>query len=238
MSYLSEVLADSPLLYWRLDENPPGTGTAADTSGNGRTGTYVASPTSVTGLVPSDSDAAVSFDGSSQWVNATYNPFSTGVTRTFECWLVRDATTTADAFFGSTSAANPVIVRFDSGANTISMWTDGGQASQTWVGPFAAATTLYIAITYDGTAKQATLWVNAISQGVKTFSTDFNGTPGNLTVAKRGSGQDPFDGTIDEFAVYGTDIGSARISAHYSAGITLVSDNQNIVTGTYGRGSC
>ncbi len=42
-SYSASVLADSPLAYWRLGE-ASGT-TAADASGNGRTGSYLNTPT-------------------------------------------------------------------------------------------------------------------------------------------------------------------------------------------------
>ncbi len=83
-AYSDLVISKSPLLYWQLDEGTPGTGTAADASGNGRTGTYVASPTSISGLMPG-STAAVDFNGSSQWVTSTYNPFATNTSLTFEC---------------------------------------------------------------------------------------------------------------------------------------------------------
>ena len=42
-SYSSSVLADSPLAYWRLGESSGST--AADASGNGRTGSYLNTPT-------------------------------------------------------------------------------------------------------------------------------------------------------------------------------------------------
>ena len=66
--YSQTVLADSPRAYWRLGE-ASGT-SAADASGNGRTGSYVASPTlGVPGALTGDSNTAVGFNGSSQYVN-------------------------------------------------------------------------------------------------------------------------------------------------------------------------
>jgi hypothetical protein len=59
MSYESEVLADAPLIYWRLGDSS-GT-TAVDDSGNGIDGTYYNSPTlGVSGLIV-DADSAVNF---------------------------------------------------------------------------------------------------------------------------------------------------------------------------------
>ena len=70
-AYRDSVLADSPAAYWRLGE-PSGT-TAADASGNNRTGSYVGSPTlGVGGALVGDSNTAVSFNGSSQYVEVPY----------------------------------------------------------------------------------------------------------------------------------------------------------------------
>lgn len=58
--FASEVLADSPLLYWRIGESS-GT-TAVDSSGNGRDGTYFGSPTlGVPGMIRGDANTTASF---------------------------------------------------------------------------------------------------------------------------------------------------------------------------------
>lgn len=78
MSYLSEVLADSPLGYWRLDETS-GT-TLADSSGNSETGSYINSPTlGQPSLLLTDPATSVNFNGTNQyatiagaaWMNVT-----------------------------------------------------------------------------------------------------------------------------------------------------------------------
>ena len=63
MTYASEVLADTPLAYYRLGE-ASGT-TLVDSSGNARDGTYAGSPTlgAASLLVSDPSNTAVSFDG-------------------------------------------------------------------------------------------------------------------------------------------------------------------------------
>jgi hypothetical protein len=56
--YRSTVLADNPVLYWRLGE-APGATTAADSSPNNRPGTYSGSPTlGVPGLIVNDPNTA------------------------------------------------------------------------------------------------------------------------------------------------------------------------------------
>ncbi len=67
MAYADVVLADSPLAYYRLGESS-GT-TMTDSSGNGRHGTYVGSPTlGAAGLVPGDTCA--DFDGVNDYAAA------------------------------------------------------------------------------------------------------------------------------------------------------------------------
>lgn len=64
-AYPSAVLADGPAGYWRLGE-PTGTPTAADSSGNGRPGTYSQVVLGGSGALVTDLDTAASFSGSSQ----------------------------------------------------------------------------------------------------------------------------------------------------------------------------
>jgi hypothetical protein len=81
------VLADAPTAYWRLDD----TGSlAADVSGNGLTGTISSGVTKMTpGLLTGNLDTAMTFDGSTGWLNMG-NPSglipSTGNGLSFEFW--------------------------------------------------------------------------------------------------------------------------------------------------------
>src|SRR5262249_20602336 len=67
-AYQTEVLADTPLAYWRLGDTS-GT-TATDASGNGRHGTYQNSPTlNQTGALVGDANGSVLLNGSTQYVS-------------------------------------------------------------------------------------------------------------------------------------------------------------------------
>ena len=91
-SYATAVTADAPLAYWRLGESS-GT-TAADASGNGRTGTYVggvglAKP----GALSGDANTSVQLDGADD--NVIRNPI-TGIGTTAistDLWLKTSDTT-------------------------------------------------------------------------------------------------------------------------------------------------
>jgi Concanavalin A-like lectin/glucanases superfamily len=216
--YSDAVLADSPLLYWRLNEVTPGTGSAADSSGNGRNGTYVGSPTGVAGLVINDTDLAVQFNGSSQWVTSTYNPFAVGGTLTFECWWKRNTRTTNDCIWGGSQASTQPFFTQSLNVDDISFFTSAGAAGQTWTNAALFGNVFHLALTFTGSTKVSELWVNGVSQGTKTHSTDFDIAPGNFNLCKRSASSDPADGTVDDMAIYGSILRSDQIRAHYQAG--------------------
>ncbi len=91
-SYATAVTADAPLAYWRLGESS-GT-TAADASGNGRTGTYVGGVGLATpGALPGDANTSVELDGADD--NVIRNPI-TGIGTTAistDLWLKTSDTT-------------------------------------------------------------------------------------------------------------------------------------------------
>src|SRR5436853_4285040 len=70
MTLLTEVLADSPAFIWKLDE-PSGT-TAADSSANGRAGTYAGAPALASSVVV-PGQLAWDPDGSNDQVSLAYD---------------------------------------------------------------------------------------------------------------------------------------------------------------------
>jgi hypothetical protein len=71
LSYPATVLSNAPYLYWRLGELV-GT-TAADSTGNNRTGVYVSGyAQGASGAIPGDPDTAVSLDGASGLIRSNF----------------------------------------------------------------------------------------------------------------------------------------------------------------------
>ena len=95
ISYKNTVLADSPLVYYRLDE-ASGT-TATDSSGSGHNGTYSATGVtySVTGAIRGDADKAVTFNGTTGDVTVP-SPINPTGSATLECWVKIAANPTAN----------------------------------------------------------------------------------------------------------------------------------------------
>ena len=223
-SYSAEVLADSPVGYWRLAETS-GT-TAADSSGNALDGTYVNSPTlNQTGGLTGN--AAVLFArASSQRVNlGTPSALNIIGQITLEC-LYKPTTfpTGSDyhalithGFGGNTgyglyvlgNSGTPQLQVSSFGVNdNKTVWTISGWSTGQWK---------HIAAGWDGTD-----WKIFINGTQVSSTADAQGALTSTALCFIGANSVPAaeghaDGTIDEVAIYNTWLGSTRIAAHAAA---------------------
>ena len=128
-TYSSSVLADSPLAYWRLGESSGST--AADASGNGRTGSFLNTPTLGTGgALTSDSNTAVGFNGTDEYVTVPYAAALNPAQVTVEAWAYptggqgtfRSVVTSRDYAPGNARG----YILYASAANTWQFWPGNG----------------------------------------------------------------------------------------------------------------
>lgn len=225
MTYSSEVLADSPIAYYRLGESS-GT-TAVDSSGNGRDGTYVNTPTlGTTGLLVGDSDTAITLASAS----------SESVT----CWSDDGAldgsltTFTAEAWINPTTVSGtPMIINRDGSTNRqFQFRLNAGKvefiringAGNSGTVTAASATTLstgvtyHVAVVYNGT--DIRIYIDGSLDGTPPAATGvLVPVTRDVEIGAR-TGALFFNGIIDEVALYDTALSSTRIAAHYTAGTT------------------
>lgn len=213
--YSGEVLADSPLAYWRLGE-ASGT-TMADSSGNGRTGTYSGTYTlGATGLVTGDTDTCVDFTNGQSLVEDA-------------AWM-DVAVITVEAIVLLDSVSQEMLVERDSqgaggGGRSWQFRLNSGKfefiafpgptTSQS-VTTLSAGTKYHLAATYDGT--EIRLYINGVldKTTAKTGALAASGQP--IHVGRSwASGSWPTDGRMDEVAIYGTALSASRIAAHAAA---------------------
>ena len=221
MSYSSEVLADSPLAYWRLGETS-GT-TAADSSGNNHGGTYAGGPTlGVAGLLTGDSDPACQFDGSNDIV--TINTAA---------WMNVSSTISVEAWIRSTTgSAGRCIIDRDAGASP-RWWSfrlnagkleflklAGGTTLATSPGYYADGKVHHVAATYDEAN------IRLYADGVNVITVPATGTmtaaSTHIWIGQNGANLNFFNGVIDEAAYYAGALSPARITAPYIAGAALM----------------
>jgi glucose/arabinose dehydrogenase len=221
-SYSSSVLADSPLAYWRLGESS-GT-TAADASGNGRTGSYLNTPTlGAGGALTSDSNTAVGFNGTDEYVTVPYAAALNPAQVTVEAWAYptggqgtfRSVVTSRDYAPGNARG----YILYASSANTWQFWLGNGDWAVVFGPPIVLNQWTHLVGTYDGST--ARLYVNgalAASAGASGF---LQNTVRPLRIASgatdKTAPQYYLPGRVDEVAVYGSALSATRVQAHFAA---------------------
>lgn len=237
MTYASEVLADSPRIYWRLND-PSGT-SAVDSSGGSRNGTYNGSPTlGATGLLVGDpSDTAVQFDGVDDYASASDTVSLSAYTA--EAWVKLTATpggtgATILAKYSSTASARLFVLYVTSGRTLSAQFYESTGLSTNISGSVLTLNTTYhVVVTFTGGTGRIYLNGSLNASGSRAGTLSSAAIPFNA-----GAQPGPtalFAGTIDEAAFYPTALSAARIGDHYTAGTTApapITIHPNKITST------
>ena len=227
--YLGEVLADLPLVYWRLGES---SGTVAAAARGDTAGTYSGSPTlGQTGLVTGDT--AVRFDGVNDYVDVTGTAVTlsaNGATAwSVECWVQTTATPVtgvplffvakpksafyAYALYLDAQAPGKLIAAFGLPGTAIlatSLTTvNDGLPHHIVATRDAAGVTIYVDGRLDATAASAAAISDDDNFSVRigALGPEFAGIEGYVAA------------TIDEVALYTSALSPVRVAAHYAAGV-------------------
>lgn len=217
VGYRESALADTPSLYWRLNE---ASGNFADSSGNGRSSyaTFGTNTYRQPGLI-NDLDTCVLFNGGIQGPSG-YAPFQLGSSITFECWCVRVPPIQYCALVKSSlDNAGPLLSVNDAGDV---QWSFSA-TNVLWSGVFPQNAVVHVALTYNDATRVAELFLNGVSQGTRTISVGYSSMSGIATAQMSFPGGAwnaawKWVGRVDEIAVYPSTLSSSRVAAHYTAG--------------------
>lgn len=211
--------------YWSFDE---GSGTtAADSSGNGNTGTLENGPQWVAGMLKT----GLGFDGSNDHVSISSSPSLdvSGNQVSIEFWMKP----TVD--LPISGASMYIFDKGDSYFGIILAETTGGDASNygklefafpfstlnpvdfyTTTNFWASDTWYYVAFTYDG--NMARLYVNGALENTVAGTGNIHSSGFPLVIGSRTSGdQEFFKGTLDEFSIYNRARTAQEILDYYNA---------------------
>lgn len=218
-NYRTEVLADAPKAYWRLDELAGMV--AGDQSGNNNTGTISGGVTmGVTGALAGDLDAAMGFDGVGGTIAVNVPGVNTvsGSQVTVELWMYWLGGSTVQiplGFFGYDLIFWPGTgFGFNTGNGDLYGVAISAIASNAW--------THVVAVFTNGGIAQNQLYLNGVQQSLSQLVA----TPLVRTVTAQASISGwslgpgyAFNGRLDEVAVYNGALTASRISTHYQTGI-------------------
>jgi len=242
-AYSDVVLADSPIVYYRLGE-PSGT-TADNAEGTAaRDGTYRNAPTlGATGLLTGDADTAVNFAAASSqdvWLDTGNMPAGSSGGVTIETWAKWDALPAVDTMqmFGSWGPAGTVGwcrfwwrwfdathqwlgYEFTDGATAMIEVTTGQTMGTAWKP--TVGTVYHIVLTHDYAGKVVTFTVNAsdVATASQPAQTGIPVASGAWLTVGSYAASLFFDDVLDEFAIYNSVLSSTRKTAHYTAGTTV-----------------
>jgi hypothetical protein len=219
--YAKAVLKDQPLAYYRLDEL---TGpTACDSSGNGNAGTYESGITyGVKGALKYRKDKAVSADGTADPVSGPSLPLPGNASFSLEGW------------YHSTSTNDQMIVDYGHDGfhqvagvgvwNADLLFIDLYADNMSWdVSPFGIdlrdGTWHLLDATYDSATMTFTGYVDGVMVGsrVNVNAMSFSGGIVRVGWWVDTVYNQPFDGLMDEVAVYAKALAAKRVKAHWKA---------------------
>jgi len=219
-TYKSNVLKDSPVLYWRLDET---TGTvAADSSGKSHPGTYYTDASALTaaGLLRTSSDLGILAPAGFAGVTSAAGVAVTNADWTMELWvnLTSLPESAADLVTLGTTVGCPELGYVAATSDRYQLRVDVSGMSQLFLSAavLAYGATHHLALSYDAATGALSLYIDGTldSTGTYTYAA-FTGVT-VLGYASQYLGY-AAAGSLDEFAIYQSALSSARIAAHYAA---------------------
>jgi hypothetical protein len=252
VGYQTAVLADNPYVYYRLNESPVSSGTAAaDTGAGGHTGTYFSGAGgSATGGVAgagTGSDNAVAFPGTGTGATGAYlgaaNTAAATNIRGFGSFVGAssyEVVFKVNAGF-STTTKQSLFGVFNTGSTTAAEITLNSQGNDA-LGAFANTTRLFIRgddadavgvhfvnpTLYDGNYHDLLYTFDASQSGVAAFAAYVDGVPQTLALQQVGTGAADADTDPDNFVNFGFDPTFAARNVRGALGATAVAQLANV----------
>ncbi len=240
-SYRDAVLADTPIVYYEFDETSGTTALNAATTGAIYHGTFNTDGGPVTVNQASFAKGGTCYEFGGGFVSAASALTDSLDEWTVEAWVNYDsAKASASNFLSNDQGGWNDDVLFGIGAEAGSMGVPAGSVgaiqqgspgtTRDFVGsPLDAGEWHHVVVTGSTTAGALTLYVDGVLAGADTSlvnGASFNGADGigtaNLTVgAARPNAADPgyrpYDGLLDELAIYDQVLDAEAIASHYAA---------------------
>lgn len=223
MTYASEVLADAPAVYFKLDESAGPVANSGSLGGTGTVGSNVQLSQSSAGTI---GGAAAHFgnDANSGVTATAKQTYTTSSLFTFDTWFKADlayGANTGRLFTIYTSAFNYIEITVNMSTGYFRVYdTNGTVNGGVTVPAIVDGGWHHIAVVHN-TSSGWTFYVDGVSAGTITGGIAAR-TSASLCVGTNAASTLAIC-YLDEPALYNTALSQARITAHYNAGVAVAS---------------
>jgi len=224
-TYGATVLADAPLGYWPLDE-APGADEGADLSGHGHPALALGTIYfGEVGALARAANGAARTDGFSYL--SVGKSFDVGPYRSFtvEAWVKPSQLDAQFRFVWGNEKLEPASKRqgielyLRSTETNFIRTHDGAPAGNASSGPLVVGVFHHLVVRYDGVRRVSSLLVDGklASENADFGPSDVTSSAPFTFGADGALGGSPFEGTLDELAIYDHVLPCARVRAHLAA---------------------
>ncbi|MGK5082605.1 LamG-like jellyroll fold domain-containing protein [Bdellovibrionota bacterium FG-1] len=225
--YKDVILADGPNDYWRFGEAAGTTAANSVTANAAVGGTYVSPTLAQPGALSGDTSTSAYFDGAASYVTVSNNAalnFASAGQMTIEFWINPVAVGTNRYIIGKYSSNNGYIVTYTTSGqlnffagNGTTLLTIGSTAALTygsWSHVVAVIAPTWQKIYVNG--GQVASGTQAVTL-VDSSTTLYLGISQNVV--------SPFNGYLQEFALYPYALSAGQVAAHHNAGLGTFANN-------------
>jgi len=221
-SLSAQILADHPSGYWRLGD-PAGSAVALDASGNGISGAVDAGvslgqPGAVAG------DTAATFSGSGPAITVAPSAvLDLANAVSVEAWVRPTSAGQNGAVFEKTVNGwvnSQYMLFLEAGVAKFRVRTTSGALLPVDGPTLPLNTWTHLVGTFDGTTLR--LYVNGVLAASAAAQGPLNSGSGTAFIGRLGQNLYPFQGSLDEVAVFPTVLSPERIRAHYLGGVVTL----------------
>jgi flagellin len=239
----TQILADGPVGYWRLNETAGATAANLGSVGAAGNAAYQNAPTLGSAAMYGDGDVSTAFDGTNDRVSIPNNAqFNTSTYQRRSVELV---------FNADTVAGRHVLYEEGGGTNAFSIYVDNGRVyvngrdSGAWgpvniSAPIVAGQTYHVGFTFDFPNSIFRGYVDGVEIGNAPVNAIFPSHTGNIGIGwmnnatwyhdgSQGGNGNYFDGRISDVAIYNTVLTAQQMTDHAAsvAGVTAIPPAQN-----------
>jgi hypothetical protein len=216
---IAQQIADRPVALWRLGE-APGSTVAQDASGNNLSGTYEAGVTlGQPGAVAGDT--AASFGSGAAVVLPASAALDLRSAFSVEAWVRPTASAQNGGIFEKTVSGNvnsQYMLFLEAGVAKFRVRTAAGALLPVDGPTLATGAWTHLVGTFDGSTLR--LYVNGALYAQAAAAAPAGGS-GPSYIGRLGQNLYPFQGSLDEVALYGAALSAERVRAHYLGAVSI-----------------